>query len=586
MIELANGVSLPEGAVVQSIVCHMDNAREYSAIVERIQYDKTLPVIEVYLSSGGVPYEVPENAMVSVRLRKGDGKGVYNPALGLSEDRTKAYITVTQQMTVVPGDCRAVVEVAAGGGVICASEFLLKVTENPVQEGAIESEDEYLTITEILAQVQQMHSDVEGWKEQTLNYKKQAENMAINAVSSASSAADSATSAAASATQAGTSATNAANSAAQAEEASEHYPTISSDGYWQLWDPASGKYVKTTQKAQGPEGPTGPPVDTSTLISQAEKGVANGVATLDSSVKIPVSQIPSLDYIPTTQKGAASGVASLGSDGKIPVSQIPSLDYIQPDSVASLHGLVISRENEEPAPNNCIYSIATNGEYAHLISLTKSNHVCVAWGGDGVDSTDIYGGGDIIFRANHNQEFVANSLSMFREPGYLNRTIFRCDVDGGAFLGTATYRWNTAFFTNEITTSDLKEKEVIPDFDFKAKEFILGLKPIAYRRVGINDTGKRVHLGLGAQTLNQHIKDLALGDLSMVQASIIDGEQERPYYGEDIDDSQLSWGINYNELIAPMIKMLQEQQQQIDSLQAQVDELKRPQTSLETIKEE
>ena len=55
-----------------------------------------------------------------------------------------------------PGNCRAVVEVAAGGGVICASEFLLKVTENPVQEGAIESEDEYLTLTEILAQVQHL----------------------------------------------------------------------------------------------------------------------------------------------------------------------------------------------------------------------------------------------------------------------------------------------------------------------------------------------------------------------------------------------------------------------------------------------
>ena len=303
MIELANGMSLPEGAVVQSIVCHMDNAREYSAIVERIQYDKTLPVIEVYLSSGGVPYEVPENATVSVRLRKGDGKGVYNPALGLSEDRTRVYITITQQMTAVPGNCRAVVEVAAGGGVICASEFLLKVTENPVQEGAIESEDEYLTLTEILAQVQQMHGDVEGWKDQTLDYKKQAESMAINAVASASRAADSATNAADSAAQAGTSATNAANSAAQAEEASEHYPTISSDGYWQLWDPASGKYVKTTQKAQGPEGPTGPPVDTSTLISQAEKGAANGVATLDSGAKVPVPQIPAANSLQVLNLG-------------------------------------------------------------------------------------------------------------------------------------------------------------------------------------------------------------------------------------------------------------------------------------------
>lgn len=51
------------------------------------------------------------------------------------------------------------------------------------------------------------------------------------------------------------------------------------------------------------------------------KGKANGLATLDSSVKIPVSQIPSLDYIPTAQKGAVSGVATLDTTGKIPVGQ-------------------------------------------------------------------------------------------------------------------------------------------------------------------------------------------------------------------------------------------------------------------------
>lgn len=357
MIELANGISLPEGAVVQSIVCHMDNAREYSAIVERIQYDKTLPVIEVYLSSGGVPYEVPENATVSVRLRKGDGKGVYNPALGLSEDRTRVYITITQQMTAVPGNCRAVVEVAAGGGVICASEFLLKVTENPVQEGAIESEDEYLTLTEILAQVQQMHGDVEGWKDQTLDYKKQAESMAINAVASASRAADSATNAADSAAQAGTSATNAANSAAQAEEASEHYPTISSDGYWQLWDPASGKYVKTTQKAQGPEGPTGPPVDTSTLISQAEKGAANGVATLDSHSKIPSVQLPSL-Y--ATLKEYAS-YEDLGVEATATFQQIYNA---MPDNSIALLRKVIEVSQEEYPEAFGLMTIIKRGGYS------------------------------------------------------------------------------------------------------------------------------------------------------------------------------------------------------------------------------
>lgn len=357
MIELANGISLPEGAVVQSIVCHMDNAREYLAIVERIQYDKTLPVIEVYLSSGGVPYEVPENAAVSVRLRKGDGKGVYNPALGLSEDRTRVYITITQQMTAVPGNCRAVVEVAAGGGVICASAFLLKVTENPVQEGAIESEDEYLTLIEILAQVQQMHGDVEGWKDQTLDYKKQAESMAINAVASASRAADSATNAADSAAKAGTSATNAANSAAQAEEASEHYPTISSDGYWQLWDPASGKYVKTTQKAQGPEGPTGPPVDTSTLISQAEKGAANGVATLDSHSKIPSVQLPSL-Y--ATLKEYAS-YEDLGVEATATFQQIYNA---MPDNSIALLRKVIEVSQEEYPEAFGLMTIIKRGGYS------------------------------------------------------------------------------------------------------------------------------------------------------------------------------------------------------------------------------
>ena len=63
-------------------------------------------------------------------------------------------------------------------------------------------------------------------------------------------------------------------------------------------------------------------------IPTAEKGAASGVATLDSSGKVPSGQLPSMDYIPTSQKGAVSGVASLGSDGKVPSDQLPSMNYI------------------------------------------------------------------------------------------------------------------------------------------------------------------------------------------------------------------------------------------------------------------
>ena len=51
-----------------------------------------------------------------------------------------------------------------------------------------------------------------------------------------------------------------------------------------------------------------------TFIPMTQKGQAGGVASLDSSGKVPVSQLPA---------GVASGVATLGSDGKLSDNQVP-----------------------------------------------------------------------------------------------------------------------------------------------------------------------------------------------------------------------------------------------------------------------
>ena len=59
-------------------------------------------------------------------------------------------------------------------------------------------------------------------------------------------------------------------------------------------------------------------------ISSSEKGSANGVATLGFDGKVPSSQLPPLDYIPTSEKGAAGGVAGLDESGKVPAAQLPS----------------------------------------------------------------------------------------------------------------------------------------------------------------------------------------------------------------------------------------------------------------------
>lgn len=61
-----------------------------------------------------------------------------------------------------------------------------------------------------------------------------------------------------------------------------------------------------------------------TFIPMTQKGQAGGVATLDSSGKVPAGQLPEMDFIPDTEKGKANGVATLGADGKLTDAQVPA----------------------------------------------------------------------------------------------------------------------------------------------------------------------------------------------------------------------------------------------------------------------
>ena len=61
-----------------------------------------------------------------------------------------------------------------------------------------------------------------------------------------------------------------------------------------------------------------------TFIPMTQKGQAGGVASLDSSGKVPAGQLPEMDFIPDSEKGAANGVATLGADGKLTDTQVPA----------------------------------------------------------------------------------------------------------------------------------------------------------------------------------------------------------------------------------------------------------------------
>ena len=96
-------------------------------------------------------------------------------------------------------------------------------------------------------------------------------------------------------------------------------------------------------------------------------------------------------------------------------------------------------------------------------------------------------------------------------------------------------------------------------------------------------------MGFGAQTVAETAHSLDMGDLSLYVAKIIDETGDEGYYKEEADDSKLSWGLKYNEFIAPMVasiqalndriaekdKIIQEQNEKIDNLSERLETLEK-----------
>lgn len=148
----AANYSPPETALIKATRADFDR-RDVVQPVHLVQYDDTLPVLAVALYKGGQPWTLPTGADVNLRMDKKDGHYVYNPALGVSSDRTTVYLAVTAQMTTGYGTFAPVVEVLAGGGVAGMAALRLEIDRNPVQDGMLESTDEYKTVQVLAAEV-------------------------------------------------------------------------------------------------------------------------------------------------------------------------------------------------------------------------------------------------------------------------------------------------------------------------------------------------------------------------------------------------------------------------------------------------
>jgi hypothetical protein len=98
--------------------------------------------------------------------------------------------------------------------------------------------------------------------------------------------------------------------------------------------------------------------------------VANGLASLDGTGKVPSGQLPVMDYVPTSQKGVANGVATLGSDGKVPTAQLPPISNTASDVTITDTGGYYTGTNAESALQEIGQTL--NAMRGSLVTTTNS----------------------------------------------------------------------------------------------------------------------------------------------------------------------------------------------------------------------
>lgn len=147
--------------------------------------------------------------------------------------------------------------------------------------------------------------------------------------------------------------------------------------------------------------------------------------------------------------------------------------------------------------------------------------------------------------------------------------IIRPMGDQSDIFGTTSNRWWKVYTYGVDTGSDRKLKDITGNISF-AKDFIMSLRPVEF--MWKNGDHRRTRMGFIAQEVAEWAKSRNL-NLSVYSASFKDDDDMTAYYGEDVDDEKLIWSMEYEQLIAPAIKVIQDQQHTIEDLTQRIEAL-------------
>ena len=191
---------------------------------------------------------------------------------------------------------------------------------------------------------------------------------------------------------------------------------------------------------------------------------------------------------------------------------------------------------------------------------------------DGTSSTAAYRG---LIQYSHGDDafsFWASATDTLR----LSTSALFPNADDSMDLGGSSKRFDDVYATNgTIQTSDKNAKNTIVDSDL-GLSFIKELKPVSYKF----NNKTRTHYGLIAQDVKETLDSISKSTENFagyIEAEVEVDENDDPLNGEGAKwkkTGEKTYGLRYQEFIAPLIKAIQEQQALIETLQAEVKALK------------
>ncbi len=167
--------------------------------------------------------------------------------------------------------------------------------------------------------------------------------------------------------------------------------------------------------------------------------------------------------------------------------------------------------------------------------------------------------------------------------GLSSHRLYPCS-DAVISLGTETLNWKNIYSVNGIIqTSDRNKKNAMVELDpEKARAFIYGLKPSTYKMNA--GTSGRIHWGLISQDIEELFEEIGMTSLDFagfikspkIQRITEDEngkELQKPI--EKVIEGEYDYSLRYDEFIAPIIKVIQSQHEEIETLKQETAVLKR-----------